>query len=189
MNHIIPKKFFKRPVLEVSRDLIGKFLVYKKDNKTLALQIIEIEAYDGPFDLASHARFGKTDRNSAMFCAGGVFYLYFIYGMYWMLNIVVGQEGYPAAILIRSAGHLHGPGKLTNKLGLDSHFNEKEVSKQSSLWIEDRGHIINKQDILQSARTGISYAGSKWSYKPYRFYLNTKTPTKKKANITVAHSF
>ncbi|HTW96464.1 MAG TPA: DNA-3-methyladenine glycosylase, partial [Candidatus Methylomirabilis sp.] len=100
---ILKEKFFTRPTLLVARDLLGKFLVRKIGKKEVAVMITEVEAYDGPKDLASHASRGMTDRNAIMFGAGGYFYVYLCYGMYEMLNIVTGPKNYPAAILLRGA--------------------------------------------------------------------------------------
>ena len=88
--------FFNRPILEVAPDLLGKYLVCRRGKTETALLVREVEAYDGPEDRACHACRGRTKRNDVMFGPPGYWYLYLIYGMYWMLNIVTGPEGYPA---------------------------------------------------------------------------------------------
>lgn len=110
MKKLPPQKFFKAPVLKVAKSLIGKYLVRKLRGKEIALMITEVEAYDGANDLACHARHGKTKRNEVMFGEAGRFYVYFTYGMHWMLNIVTGPKDYPAAVLIRGAGGGPVPG-------------------------------------------------------------------------------
>ena len=90
------KEFFDRPALEVAPDLLGKFLVRKGNGKEIALMITDVEAYDGLKDKASHASVGQTERNKAMFGPAGHWYVYFTYGMHWMLNAVTGPMGYPA---------------------------------------------------------------------------------------------
>lgn len=173
MMHILPATFFDRPVAIVARDLIGKFLVRKYNGHKLALQITETEGYDGAQDLASHARFGKTDRTFAMFEPAGSIYIYFVYGMYYMLNIVTGPRNTPAGVLIRGAGHIIGPGRLTKKLGITKELNAKSLSIETGLWIEDRGIIIAPQNILATPRIGIAYAGPEWSTIAHRFVLKT----------------
>jgi len=98
---IISRDYFNRPTVDVARSLLGKFLVRRLRGKTIAVMISETEAYDGPRDLASHASRGKTPRTSVMFGPAGRFYVYFTYGMHWMLNVVTGPKEYPAAVLIR----------------------------------------------------------------------------------------
>jgi DNA-3-methyladenine glycosylase len=132
--------------------------------------IVETEAYDGMRDLACHARNGKTKRNAPMFDKAGTIYVYFTYGMHWMLNLVAREENYPAAVLIRALGDVSGPARLTKKLRIDKRLNYKLLGKQSGLWIEDRGVGIKKRDILRTPRIGINYAG-KWAEKSYRFVL------------------
>ncbi len=168
---ILTKDFFNQPTLTVANSLIGKSLIRQQGNHTIALIINEIEAYDGPEDLACHGRFGKTERTAPMFGPAGNFYVYLIYGMYWMLNIVTGPKNYPAAILIRGAGNVSGPGRLTKHLGIDQSFNLKKAHPTSNLWFEDHGLIIKPSDIKCTPRIGVDYAGPLWSQAPYRFIL------------------
>lgn len=101
MRKILGEGFFERDTVSVAKDLLGKFLVRRIRRKEVALTITEVEVYDGFRDKASHAARGKTARNSIMFGPAGHWYIYFTYGMYWMLNIVTREKGYPAAVLIR----------------------------------------------------------------------------------------
>ncbi len=169
---VLTKKFFEQSTLTVARDLLGKFLVI--DGKVV--MITEVEAYDGYEDKASHASKGKTERTAVMFGAAGYWYVYLIYGMYHMLNIVTGQKDYPAAILIRGAvdedgKKYDGPGKLTKTLKITKKFNNLPANKKTGLYIEDRGVKIAKNKIKKSARIGVNYAGPVWTKKEYRFYL------------------
>src|SRR5690606_21154298 len=101
---MIPIEFFNRDAEVVARELLGKFLIVKQGDCKLEFMIKETEAYVGPHDLACHASKGKTKRTEVMYGEAGTIYMYLIYGMYWMLNIVTGERDYPAAVLIRSAG-------------------------------------------------------------------------------------
>ncbi len=166
---ILDKNYFERPVLEVASDLLGKVLCMKKDGEVVREVITEVEAYDGPNDLASHASKGKTNRTKPMFEEAGTIYIYLVYGMYWMFNIVTGEKDYPAAILIRGTKNHKGPGVLTRELGVDKKFNEKRLGKKTGIWIEEsREKVFGK--IKQTPRIGVLYAGD-WKDKPYRFVL------------------
>lgn len=172
MRTVLPKVFFQRPTLLVAEELLGKFLVLRTaGGEELSFEIREVEAYDGPEDRASHAFRGETPRTSVMFAEGGCWYIYLIYGMYWMLNIVTGPERYPAAVLVRTVGEWNGPGKLTKALGIDKRFHSASATKETGLWIEDRGRRSKSHLVLRTPRIGIAYAGPFWSQQPYRFVL------------------
>jgi len=185
MRTILEPKFFDRPAVKVGRAMLGKYLVRIQNGKELALPINEVEIYDGFADRASHAYRGKTTRNQVMFGDAGHLYVYFVYGMYWMLNVVVGKKDYPAAILIRGAGHLKGPGKLTKAFNIDKKLNGKIAAPAIGLWFEDRGFPRpNRRSggrefrsgkktlhIKKLPRVGVAYAGPQWATKPYRFIL------------------
>lgn len=168
---ILNKKFFERATLVVARNLLGKFLVRKKGRTEIAYMITEVEAYDGHNDKASHAHRGETTRNKVMFGRAGVWYVYLVYGMYDMLNVVAGPVGYPAAILIRGLDGIFGPGRLTKTLNINRDMNGSIATRKSGLWIEDRGFMIEEKDIQKTPRIGVHYAGSIWSKKPYRLVL------------------
>lgn len=176
VNKILTPDFFNRPVVKVAKDLLGKFLVRKIGNKRdgeqeIRLEINEVEAYDGPSDLACHGRFGKTPRTEPMFGSAGYFYIYFVYGVHWMLNVVTGPKDYPAAVLIRGAGDLRGPAKLTKFLQIDKSFNSKMSASDTGLWIEDSGIVVSYDKIIATPRIGVEYAGPIWSGKKYRFLI------------------
>jgi DNA-3-methyladenine glycosylase len=173
-RRILTSTFFDRPTLIVARDLLGKYLVRKIGKRTYALMITEVEAYDGFEDKASHASRGETPRNSTMFSEGGYWYVYLCYGIHQMLNVVVGEKDYPAAILIRGVEGASGPGRVTKYLGIDGTLNKKKAAKASGLWIEDRRVIIPRSKIVQTPRIGVAYA-KEWAEKPYRFVLLSST--------------
>lgn len=169
-RYILPADFYERPTLEVTRDLLGKFLVRRlEDGSETGLPIHEVEAYDGFDDRASHAHKGVTPRTAVMYGPPGFFYVYFCYGIHWLLNVVTGPENYPAAILIRGAGPLSGPARLTKALGVDGSHNRTAATGPGDLWIEDRGLSPPSTEISRTPRIGVGYAGPEWSVKPYRF--------------------
>ncbi len=170
MKKVLGKEFFDRPTLTVARELVGKFLVRKVGSKTIALMINEVEAYDGFRDKASHAHRGQTPRNVVMFGEPAHIYVYFTYGIHWMLNIVCGKKDFPAAVLIRGAGEVVGPARLTKALMIDKRLNTLPLSKKSGLWVEDRGVVVSPRDIGRTPRIGINYA-EEYAHKPWRFVL------------------
>lgn len=166
--------------------MLGKFLVLGQINQhrvliKKSLMVTEVEAYNGAEDLACHASRGRTARTETLFAAGGVWYVYLCYGMYWMLNIVTGEKDRPEAVLIRGARHVDrdsglyvGPGKLTKNLNIDKRFHNllaKPYPLNPSLYFEDRGIIVTPKQIKTAPRIGVSYAGPIWSQKPWRFLL------------------
>src|SRR3989338_482007 len=142
MRKTLPQRFFKRPALLVAKELLGCFLCRVIGGKIMRLEITEVEAYDGLRDQASHASCGQTPRNSPMFGEAGRWYVYFTYGMHWMLNVVTGTKGYPAAVLIRGTDKITGPARLTKYLKIDKRLNGCLSDKKSGLWIEDRGFKV-----------------------------------------------
>jgi DNA-3-methyladenine glycosylase len=115
--------FFDRAAHEVAYDLIGCRLNRLIDGRKQSLIITETEAYVGAEDLDSHASKGRTKRTEVMFGAAGTLYVYFVYGLHWMLNVVTGPIDYPAAILIRSVEGIVGPARLTKALGITGQLN------------------------------------------------------------------
>ena len=172
---VLPQKFFERPMLAVAKGLLGKYLCRHYRSKIIRAMVTEVEAYDGPHDKASHASRGLTLRNKVMFGPAGYWYVYFTYGMHWMLNIVTGKDGYPAAVLIRgvefAGGRISGPARVTKFFKIDKKFNGKSAGRRSGLWLEDKEVEIKNSQIKRSPRIGVHYAGPIWSKKLYRFYL------------------
>ncbi len=179
MRKVLGPDFFNRPAVKVAKDLIGMHLVRKVNGEIIADKITEAEAYVGPHDLACHAAKGRTKRTEVMFCEGGTLYVYFVYGMHWMLNVVTGEKDYPAAVLIRGTEKWSGPGRLTRAFSIDKILNGAPANKRTGLWFEDRGRDVSPRNISATPRIGVNYAGPVWAKKPYRFVLTT--PAKKKA--------
>ncbi len=180
---MLTKKFLGRSAVAVARELIGCFLYrsisssktgLRGVNKVQKYMIVETEAYEGLKDKASHASRGETERNKVMFGQAGVWYVYFTYGMHYMLNIVCGPQNYPAAVLIRGmvsekGEKIIGPGRLTKKLNIDKSFNGKKSSRRTGLWIQKRE--VKPPTIFRTPRIGVNYSGPIWSKKHYRFVL------------------
>jgi DNA-3-methyladenine glycosylase len=162
-------EFFIRDVLDVAPDLPGKTLVIRLSDGTIGrFRITEVEAYRGAEDKACHACRGRTPRTEIMYHEGGRLYVYLIYGMYWMLNIVTGKDNDPQAILIRGIENWAGPGKLTKFLGIDRSFYGEDLVTSERIWVEDAGV---KPAIKTGPRIGIDYAGEYWKSRPWRFYI------------------
>ena len=131
-NLVLTRKFFIRPVLVVAKDLLGKVLIKKDGNRVLAARIIEVEAYDGKVDKASHSFNGKTKRNEVMFNEGGYFYVYFTYGAHFCCNVVTGKRNSGEAVLIRAVEPLLGINKMiVNRFGRELK-SEKEIYNLTS---------------------------------------------------------
>ncbi|HOF28628.1 MAG TPA: DNA-3-methyladenine glycosylase [Anaerolineaceae bacterium] len=189
MNPRLTPDFFNRSAPQVAPDLLGCLLVRVWEGQRMAGYISEVEAYQGIDDQACHARAGRTARNAVMFGAPGRAYVYFTYGMHWMLNLVCEAEGVPAAVLIRAIqpaeglslmrvlrpnladkpGWLNGPAKLTQALGIGRQQNGADVcSEESGLWVE-RGISVPKEQVCALPRVGIGYAGEPWLSMPWRW--------------------
>ncbi len=189
MVNILSQTFYARPTLTVARELIGARLVRILNGVRLSGIIIEAEAYVGEEDLGCHARSGKTKRNAVMYGPPGHAYVYFTYGMHWMLNAVTEQEGFPAAVLIRAIEVVEGadiisarrqgrdtigPAKLTQALGIDAALNGTVcVSRDSGLWIEV-GNPVADSDIITSPRVGLYTVPEPWKSVPWRFQLRRR---------------
>ena len=167
-TRVLAATFFDRPAEKVAHDLIGCRLHWKDGDQSHSRIVTETEAYTGPDDLASHASKGRTKRNEAMFGQPGTFYIYFVYGMHWMLNVVTGQVNFPAAVLIRSVEGIVGPAKLTRAMGITGELNGQTATPSTGVWFSD-GPRPPRRQIMRSARIGVDYAGSVWALKPYRF--------------------
>lgn len=172
----LTQRFFARPSDAVARALLGKTLVCGDR----AGVIVETEAYLGADDLASHARFGKTERNAVMFGPGGVAYVYLIYGMYDMFNVVTGPDGRAQAVLVRAlepargvrggAAAARGPGKLTRALGISRRHNGTDLTRSADLFVAG-GARVAPERIACGPRIGVDYAGT-WASAPLRFWID-----------------
>ncbi len=166
---ITPAEFQSEDTIALARSLLGKALVRTTDRGRMEYLITEVEAYDGESDLACHASKGRTKRTEIMYQAGGVWYVYLCYGIHEMVNLVVGPKNYPAAVLIRGAGELIGPGRLTKRLQIDRKLNGAAALPESGLHLEDLGIEVLRNRIKTSPRIGVDYAGPLWAKKPWRF--------------------
>jgi len=178
---ILSRAHFRRPTLRVARSLLGKYLVRAGRSGVTAGRIIEVEAYVGPEDLASHASRGRTNRTDVMFGQPGVAYVYLIYGMYHCFNVVTERAGYPAAILVRAVevdsqhppALIDGPGRVSRFFQIDRTLNRLDLTLGKTLWIEDRGDRVAESRIAALPRIGVDYAGA-WAEKPWRLRLRSR---------------
>ena len=199
-NSKLPRDFYTRSnVLTVARDLLGKLLVVPaKDGRRVSGMIVEVEAYRGPEDRASHAYgWRRTRRTETMYGEGGVAYVYFVYGMYYQFNVVSNVTNIPHAILVRALEpiegielmrerrHLHpdhnltnGPGKLCIALGIDRALNNADLPG-NQVWLEEFQRISPRR-IARGPRIGIDYA-QEWIEKPWRFWIRDNTYVSRKA--------
>lgn len=167
----LPAAALRADAPSVARALIGCALVHR-DRAGI---IVETEAYLGPEDLASHARFGATARTSVMFGAGGVAYVYLCYGIHRMFNIVTGVAGDAQAVLIRAIAPWRGlpddpavgrgPGKVTRALALDLAHDRADLAR-GPLFV---ARAVAPPAIASGPRIGVGYAGA-WAARPLRFW-------------------
>jgi len=191
----LPREFYERPTLQVARELIGKQIVYRHPKGELSAKIVEVEAYLGSGDPASHAARGKTGRNSIMFGPGGYSYIYFVYGMYHCLNFVAETESKAAAILLRGAEPeegleimqyhspgkritdlLKGPGCFCRSFGLSTKQSGLDLTKDT-LYLEDRSR--KRKSIEETTRVGIKVGTDKL----WRFYDKESLAVSAKRNV------
>lgn len=180
---IKPAEFQGTNTVALARWLLGKALVRTTEIGREAHLITEVEAYNGEQDLACHASKGRTKRTEVMYQAGGVWYVYLCYGIHEMLNLVVGPKNYPAAVLIRAAGDIVGPGRLTRRLQIDRELNGRPASPETGLYLEDLGLEVPRRRIKSSKRIGIDFAGPVWAEKRWRFQLDPAVSRKKSAML------
>jgi DNA-3-methyladenine glycosylase len=182
---MLPRSFYARGAIELAPALIGKILMRRIEpsSQLLSARIVETEAYVGPHDLASHSSRGRTARTEVMFGPPGHAYVYFIYGMYHMLNIVAAHEDDAQAVLIRAAEpvtgfkplagftgkiDLAGPGKLARALHLTRADNGLDLTGPS-LYLRDDPAQKNPPRIGRAPRVGVDYA-KHWKHRLLRFY-------------------
>jgi len=165
----LKKDFFTRDVLDVAPGLLSKILAIRSgDGLIRRFKISETEAYRGSEDKACHAYKGRTTRTEIMYHEGGRLYVYFVYGMYWMLNIVTGTENDPQAVLIRGFENCTGPGRVAKLLGIDKSFYGEDLTCSSRIWIEESGISPSFET---GPRIGVDYAGEYWKNKQWRFLV------------------
>lgn len=186
----LPPDFYDRDALSAARDLLGQRLVRCLDGRRISGIITEVEAYRGEEDLACHARAGRTPRTEVMYGEPGLAYVYFTYGMHWLLNAVCGPAGFPAAVLIRAIRPLegvdviaanrpnvkpaqwtNGPGKICRALQIDGSENGRPLTAvESGLWVEPGEPVLDEQ-VRTGPRVGIDSVPEPWLSMPWRFQI------------------
>ncbi len=170
MGNKLPFSFFQRDALEVAPELLGKYLVRRFDSGDIhRFRITDVEVYRGEDDKACHASKGRTGRSEVMYGEGGHIYVYLIYGLHWLLNIVTGTKDQPQGIMIRGLEGIDGPGRVGKYLHLDKTFYGESITGER-LWVEDSDE---KPNYKTSPRIGIDYA-EEWKDMPWRFVIEKK---------------
>ena len=189
------REFYVRPsVVQIAKDLLGKYLLTRLEDTVTGGIIVETEAYAGPEDRASHAyNSRRTSRTEIMFHEGGVAYVYLCYGIHHLFNIVTNVEGIPHAVLIRAIEPTDGvelmlrrrnmkevslklsggPGTLTQALGIKTTQTQTDLTGEQ-IWLEDRGFLVPEDKIIAGPRVGVSYAGED-AENPWRFQLKNRS--------------
>lgn len=197
----LQKIFFERNVLTIAEELLGKIFIYEDKNLdiNLSAKIVEVEAYNGKIDEASHSFKGITKRNEIMFNSGGFLYVYFTYGIHYCANIVTGKKGEGSAVLLRAMepisgveifykrrfnseivvklknnNLLNGPGKICQAFNINKNHNGLDITK-NSIYILDKPKL-SKDEIVQTKRIGIK----KSVELPWRFYIKNSIYISKK---------
>ncbi len=192
----LKRSFFRRDVLALGRDLLGRTLVrILPSGQRLSGVIVETEAYLGIVDKAAHTFGGRrTERNESMYLEGGHTYVYFTYGMHFCLNVVADDVDVPTACLIRAVEPLEGielmkdhravklkrerlrerdlcsgPAKLCQALGIDREFDGVDLTRSGELFLE-AGEKVADECVMEATRIGVGYAKD-WALRPYRFLI------------------
>lgn len=184
----LDRSFFRRPVLEVAPDLLGRTLLRRTAAGTVSLRLTEVEAYAGEQDPGSHAYRGRTDRNAVMFGPAGHIYVYFTYGMWHCMNVVCGEEGAASAVLLRAgevttgtelarkhrpkARHdrelAQGPARLATALDVDRSLNGTDACSPTAPLELLTGTPAARARVRNGPRTGV---GGDGAHHPWRFWI------------------
>jgi len=183
----LPRSFYDRDTIQVARELLGKHLVHVSRGLERVGKIVEVEAYVGPHDLASHSSRGLTERNKVMFGPPGHAYVYFIYGMYYCMNVVTERHGHGSAVLLRAIepvksveGRTCGPGLLCRAMDIDRRLNGQDLLGDSFFIAEPDSSAVGRASpriahapfgIVKSPRVGVDYA-KHWAKRHLRFCIN-----------------
>jgi len=187
----LPDSFYDRPgVVAVAKDLLGKVLVTVFEGRRTSGRIVEVEAYNGVVDRASHAWSGRrTGRTEVMFGPAGVAYVYLIYGIHHLFNVVTNKRDVPHAVLVRALEPMEGvpvmlertgkkkldhtltrgPGNLSRAMGLHTTHTGFSLLGES-IYIADDGYRPRRSEIVATPRIGVDYAGEDAAL-PYRFFI------------------
>ena len=186
----LTRSFYTNSTHQLAQALLGCRLVRRWNGQRLSGLIVEAEAYIGETDLACHARFGRTARNAVMYGRPGFAYVYFTYGMHWLLNVVSEEEHFPAAVLIRALEPqegieimlrhrpvprpielCRGPAKLTQALRIDQGLNGVDLcNRRGALWIEP-GLPLPARSVMRGPRVGLFNTPEPWKSKPWRYWV------------------
>lgn len=189
----LPVSFYSRPdVVQISKELLGKYLLTEIDGVRTGGMIVETEAYSGQNDKACHASQGRrTARTEIMYQQGGVAYVYLIYGLHHLFNMVTNKEGMADAVLIRAIEPTEGveemllrrrmqkkekrltagPGVVSEALGISrKQYGEPLIGPH--IWVEDRQQKLNEEEIIARPRVGVAYAGED-ALLPWRFSIKS----------------
>ena len=185
-----PRTFYSKNTISVARELIGSVLIRDVGGKRIIGIISETEAYRGEEDLACHARAGRTHRTEVMYGPPGHIYVYFTYGMHWLLNFVTEAEGFPAAVLIRGLIPVDGldiiaerrkgrpqnqwtdgPGKLCQALAIDGQINREDLCSPNAPIQVEPGESIPDSLVTIGPRVGLNKVPEPWKSIPWRFRI------------------
>lgn len=187
---LLTRAFYERPATTVARDLLGALLVRRVDGQRVSGMIVETEAYTGLDDMASHGRKHRTPRNTIMYGKPGHAYVYFTYGMHWLLNVVCEPEDHPAAVLLRAiepqegqsimAAHrpgrpprewTSGPARLARALAVAGPQNGLDLTdRRGDLWIEAGARVPDEQ-VRTGPRIGLGSVPEPWLGMPWRYWI------------------
>lgn len=178
-NHTVtkalPRAFYDRDTVTVARELLGKHLVHRFAGVEYTGRIVEVEAYLGPHDLASHSSRGLTARTRTMFGPPGHAYVYLVYGMHCCMNVVTERDGHASAVLIRAVepgknveGSTRGPGRLCKAMHIDRRLNDHDLVSDDFFIAQH--HDTGTLKIVKRPRIGVDYAG-RWARRHLRFYI------------------
>lgn len=196
------RAFFSRYTPDVAQELLGCLLVRRVEGRTISGRIVEVEAYRGSDDPASHSYRGATKRNSIMFGEAGHVYVYFSYGNHWLLNFTTEGEGQPGAVLVRAlepvegveqmarsrgvsevARLTNGPGKLTKALSIGGSFKGEDLVRSKRLYVLEREEPVR---VRTSARIGIS----KGQERQWRYFVDGNPfVSRRHALLIIDHSW
>lgn len=175
MMHQLPRAFYERNTITVAKELLGKYLVHDDGNQERIGKIVEVEAYLGPHDLASHSSKGLTQRTKVMFGPAGFAYVYLIYGVYYCTNVVTESEGTGSAVLLRALEPIQniqertqGPGLLSKAMRIDKTMNQHDLISDT-FYIAEMDNQPNFT-IIEKPRIGVHYA-KHWADQLLRFYI------------------
>ena len=198
--NILPESFYQRnEVVQISRELLGKYLMADIDGELCGGKIVETEAYSHVGDQACHSHLNRrTTRTEVMYRPGGVAYVYKVYGFHYLFNVITNVQDKPDAVLVRAIEPTlgldamqrrrnltgvvprltAGPGMLTQAMGITKQHYGIPITTGETIWLEDRGESVDEEAIIASPRVGIDYAGED-ALLPWRFRLQGSKWTSK----------